>query len=88
MLTEHPEIDTTQTMLVNFTTYGDSSLDIMIYTFTKTTVWAKFEDVRSDVLLRIGAIVKQRGADFAFPTRTIEFSGSVPEDMQPAGASG
>ncbi len=87
MLTEHPEIDTSQTMLVNFTTYGDSSIDIMIYTFTKTTVWAKFEDVRSDVLVRIGAIVKQHGADFAFTTRTIEFAGTVPEEMQPLGAS-
>ena len=87
MLTEHPEIDTAQTMLVNFTTYGDSSIDIMIYTFTKTTVWAKFENIRSDVLLRIGGIVKQHDADFAFPTRTIEFAGSPPQDVQPLGVS-
>ncbi|MEO8124944.1 MAG: mechanosensitive ion channel family protein, partial [Burkholderiales bacterium] len=42
MLREHPGIDATQTLIVNFLQFGASTLDLMIYTFTKTTVWVEF----------------------------------------------
>ena len=34
MLTNHPEIDNTQTLMVNFNQFATSSLDFFIYTFT------------------------------------------------------
>jgi MscS family membrane protein len=71
MLKAHPDIDTTQTLIVNFNQYGASALDIMIYTFTKTTVWIEYHQVKQDVLLKIGEIVERHGAEFAFPTRTL-----------------
>ena len=43
MLRAHPEIDTAQTLMVNFTTFAPSSLDFFVYTFTKTTDWADEE---------------------------------------------
>jgi len=75
MLLEHPDIDATQTLIVNFTQYGASSLDVMIYTFTKTTVWVKYHAVKQDVLLKIGQIIEQHGAEFAFPTQTLHVVG-------------
>ena len=42
MLTEHPEIDTSRTMIVNFNSFAPSSLDFFIYTFTKTTNWVAY----------------------------------------------
>lgn len=71
MLKNHPEIDTSKTMLVNFVGFGDSTLDILIYTFTKTTLWAPYKDVQEDVFLKILAIIEQEGASCAFPTRTL-----------------
>lgn len=72
MLQSHEEIDTDQTLIVNFLSYGSSSLDFFIYTFTKTTNWIKFHEVKQDVLLKIVDIVHASGADFAFPTTTLD----------------
>lgn len=72
MLRSHPEIDTNQTLMVNFTTYGASSLDFFIYTFTRTTNWVEFHAVKQDVLLKTAEIVLSNGAEFAFPTTTVD----------------
>lgn len=71
MLRNHPEIDSTQTLMVKLIAFGESSLDIMIYTFTKTTNWVKFQSVQQDVFLKILEIVSKNGAECAFPTREI-----------------
>ena len=71
MLMNHPEIDTTQTLMVNFNKFAASSLDFFIYTFTKTTNWVKYHEVKQDILFKITEIVKINGAEIAFPTSTI-----------------
>ena len=72
MLLAHEEIDTSQTMIVNFNYFAPSSLDFFVYTFTKTTNWIRFHEIKQDVLLRIVAIIHSHGADTAFPTTTID----------------
>lgn len=74
MLKEHPEIDHNQSIMVNFTSYAASHLEFMVYAFTVTTEWAKYNDVKQDVLLRIMDIVLGHGAEFAFPTRTLHIA--------------
>ena len=71
MLQNHPEIDTDQTMIVNFDKFNSSSLDFFIYTFTKTTEWIRFHEIKEDVLLKVSDIVESHGAEMAFPTRTL-----------------
>jgi MscS family membrane protein len=71
MLVAHPEIENSQTMIVNFNSYGPSSLDFFIYKFTKTTNWIKYHEVKQDVLFQIMQIVEANGAEFAFPTQTL-----------------
>ena len=77
MLRSHPEIETQATLMVNFTTFAPSSLDFFIYTFTKTTNWAKYHQVKQDVLLRIIEIVEAHSAEIAFPTSTVHLAHSV-----------
>ena len=72
MLRAHEEIDQDLTLIVNFTGYGKSSLDFFVYTFTKTTNWVKFHEIKQDVMLRIIRIVHEHQADFAFPTTTVD----------------
>lgn len=72
MLKKHPDIDATQTLIVNFNGYGPSSLDFFVYSFTKTTNWIRFHEVKQDVMLKIVEIVHKNDADFAFPTTTID----------------
>lgn len=71
MLKDHEDIDTSQTLMVNFVKFGPSSLDFFIYCFTKTIVWAEFHKVKQDVMLRIAEIIDQHGAEIAFPTQTL-----------------
>ncbi len=71
MLAAHEDIDTTQTLIVNVVAFADSSVDILLYTFTKTTVWTEFHEIKQDVLPRIAQIVDDRGAEMAYPTQTV-----------------
>jgi len=71
MLKNHEEIDSNQTLIVNFLAFNASSLDIMLYTFTKTTEWVRFHEIKEDVLLKVSDIIESHGAEIAFPTRTL-----------------
>lgn len=77
MLEEHEDIDHDQTLIVNFLAFNASSLDIMIYTFTKTIQWVRFHEVKQDVLLKISDIIEEHGAEVAFPTRTLHMPDGV-----------
>ncbi|NQV68701.1 MAG: mechanosensitive ion channel [Pseudohongiella sp.] len=72
MLRNHEEIDSSQTLIVNFNSYAASSLEFFIYTFTKTTDWIRFHEIKQDVMLKIIEIVHAHDADFAFPTTTLD----------------
>lgn len=78
MLQNHDEIDTTQTLIVNFNEFADSSVNILIYTFTKTKVWVRYHEVKQDVLLQVANIIERHGAEIAFPTRTLHIEGAPP----------
>jgi MscS family membrane protein len=71
MLLEHPDIDANQMMIVNFNKFNASSVDFIVYTFTKTTDWIDFHRIKQDVLLKIASIVAAHNAEIAFPTSTI-----------------
>lgn len=76
MLQAHAEIDAVQTLIVNFNEFADSSLNFFIYTFTKTTVWIRYHEVKQDVLLKVAEIIARHGAEIAFPTRTLHVEGA------------
>ena len=78
MLQSHNEIDSSQTLIVNFNAFAPSSLDFFVYTFTKTTDWIYFHEVKQDVLLQINEIISKHGAEIAFPTSTVHLTGELP----------
>jgi MscS family membrane protein len=57
--------------MVNFNQFGPSSLDFFIYAYTRTTNWAKYHEVKQDVLFQAMQIIEKHGAEVAFPTRTL-----------------
>ena len=77
MLRQHPDIDTSQTLIVNFVDFAPSSLDFFVYTFTKTTVWVEFHKIKQDVLLKIENIISSHGAEIAFPTSTVHIPNGI-----------
>ena len=77
MIRTHPEIDSDQTLIVNFNKFAASSLDFFVYTFTKTREWVKYHEIKQDVMLKIIRIIEDNGAECAFPTSTIHISDGV-----------
>ena len=77
MLIADDAIDSDKTMIVNFNAFSDSSLDFFIYSFTKTTEWVKFHQIKQDVMLRIARIIESNGAEIAFPTSTLHVASPV-----------
>ncbi|MFA7521579.1 MAG: mechanosensitive ion channel family protein [Halothiobacillaceae bacterium] len=71
MLREHSDIADDQTMIVKFNAFSASSVDFMLYTFTRTVNWIEFHRVKQDVLLKVVDIITSHGAELAFPTRTL-----------------
>ena len=66
-------------ILVNFTDFGDISLQILVYYFTSTTAWLAHMDIRQRVNIKIMKAVEGRGASMAFPTRSLQFEGDIAE---------
>ncbi|NPA53201.1 MAG: mechanosensitive ion channel family protein, partial [Aquificae bacterium] len=80
MLKNHPGISKNHSLLVFFDEFGDSALNIFIYTFTNTASWSKYLAIKEDVNLKIMEIVEKHGSSFAFPSQSIYIE-KVPEKL-------
>tara|TARA_B100001123_G_scaffold168828_1_gene194149 strand:+ start:40 stop:1083 length:1044 start_codon:yes stop_codon:yes gene_type:complete len=56
---------------IRVTDFNDSSIDVLVNCFTKSTQWHDYCVAREELILEIMRIVKNNGSDFAYPTRTI-----------------
>ena len=59
------------TSTIRVTNFNDSSIDLLINCFTKSTQWHDFCIAREELILEIMNIVQNNGSDFAYPTRTV-----------------
>lgn len=74
MLARQPGIDQSQTMLVNFDAFAPSSLNILVYCFTKTVKWAEWLEVQQTIFLNIVEIIHQHDAKLALPSRNLHIT--------------
>lgn len=51
--------------------FGDNSINILIYCFSKTVVWGEFLETKQDVMLKIMDILSKYETEFAFPSQSI-----------------
>lgn len=72
------------TLFVHINSFNDSSIDLMIYCFTKTSDWGEWLQIKEDFACAIKEIVAEANTDFAFPSRTIylEQDGAGPVPVQ------
>ncbi len=61
----------TVSTFVTIDAFADSSINIMLYCFTKTTNWGAWLDVKQALALQIMEIVERNGASFAFPSTSL-----------------
>lgn len=78
MIKSHPEVDTEKLAMVTFDEFAPSSLNFLIYCFTKATKREPFMRAREDIHLKILEIVEKHGAECAFPTTTLH----IPEKIK------
>lgn len=64
---------------VRVDSFNDSSIDILLYCFTKTTKWGEWLKIKEALAYQIKDIVEGAGTGFAFPSRTI-YVESTPGD--------
>jgi len=84
MLRNHEGISQKDSLMVYFDSFGDSSLNIFIYTFTATANWAKYLEIREDIHIKIMQIVEDNGSSFAFPSQSIYVESLPGEAKRPA----
>jgi MscS family membrane protein len=70
VLRKHPAIWPDE-ITVRFLQFGQSSLDIEVMAWFRTTDFGKFKAIRQEVLIDFMQVVEDAGSGFAFPTRTI-----------------
>ncbi|MWV46073.1 mechanosensitive ion channel [Paenibacillus sp. HJL G12] len=59
------------TIMVKFTEFQESSLGIMFYFFTKTTVWAEYLIVKEEVNLTVLEVLEEEGIRLAYPAQRV-----------------
>jgi len=74
-----PEVPT----FVRIEGFSDSSIDLMVYCFTRSTDWGTWLEIKERLACAIKEIVEAAGTGFAFPSQSI-YVESLPEGEMPA----
>jgi len=62
-----PEVAT----FVRIDSFNDSSIDLMLYCFTRTTDWGEWLEIKESLALEVKDIVQKAGSSFAFPSQSV-----------------
>lgn len=76
-LDQHETVDSDKKIRAYFSAFSDSSVDINIVFFSTLTSSNDYAPVQQEMLMAYAGIVAKHGADFAFPTQTLEASDSI-----------
>lgn len=68
---------------VRIDSFSDSSIDILLYCFTRTTDWLDWLAIKEQLLLEIKRIVEAAGSGFAFPSRSLYLE-AIGDDLEVA----
>ena len=58
-------------LFVRVEKFNDSSIDVLVYTFTSTNDWEKYLGIKEELALIIKEIVEVNQSSFAFPSQSI-----------------
>lgn len=70
MLNAHEKVDP-ESIVVLFTEFGDSSLNVLVRCYILEPDWVKFHEHKQDINLQIMDIVDELGLSIAFPSRSL-----------------
>ena len=77
-LKNHEDVDEDALLRVVFNNFGDSSLDITITCNSQPGASAgDAAAMQEELMIKVGEIVSKHGADFPFPTQTLDLTGPI-----------
>lgn len=68
-------------LFVRVDAFNASSIDFLIYTFTRTTNWGEWLQIKEELAYAVMDIIARNGAAFAFPSQTIYMGQSDPPEI-------
>ena len=69
-------------VVVRFSKFAESALEIMVHCYAATNVWAEWLEVQEGVLLAVYERFGQLGIPFAYPAMTVHMSGEPAPDAE------
>ncbi|MGB5507070.1 MAG: mechanosensitive ion channel family protein [Sulfurovum sp.] len=60
-----------RTSLVYMDEFAESSINILVYCFSRSVVWNEWLEVKEDVMFKIAEILKKNNLEFAYPALTL-----------------
>ena len=89
---EQPEFASREVVptFVRIDKFSDSSIDIMLYCFTNTTIWGEWLEIKERLAYKVKEIVEGAGTSFAFPSQSVyvqALPGEAPELFVPPASS-
>ena len=79
--------DTDVATFVRINEFADSSVNLLVYCFTKTIAWGEWLAIKERFALEIKKIVEGEGAAFAFPSQSLYLESTLDGDAPPDEAS-
>jgi len=81
IIENHDFVDRSQApVFVRIDKLESSSINILIYCFTKTTKWGDWLKIKEDLAYKIKEIVENAGTSFAFPSQSVYIE-TVPDEI-------
>ena len=69
------------TLLVYLDSFGESSINILVYCFTKSVQWADWLETKQDVMHKIMEILERNNLEFAFPSLSL-YHETKPKELE------
>ena len=60
-----------RTSLVYMDEFADSSINILVYCFSRSVAWEEWLEVKEDVMFKLAEILEKNNLEFAYPSLTI-----------------
>lgn len=70
-------------LFVRIDSFSDSSIDIMLYCFTRTTNWGEWLEIKERLAYAIKDIVEGAGSAFAFPSQSLYIETAPGDQPEP-----
>ncbi len=60
-----------RTMLVYMDRFSDSSIDILVYCYSRSVIWNEWLEIKEDVMYKVADILEKNNLSFAYPAMAI-----------------